>query len=66
MLHTIGAIHEVKRPDADNYVTVEWNNIIDGSKANFGSLKDVNIVNPYDVSSILQYDIYVSFLTNAV
>jgi len=64
MGHIIGLYHEFQRPDRDNYVTVNYNNVIKGSWGNFELLTNqVQILGPYDYASLMQYPAY-SFSRN--
>ena len=69
--HTVGFYHEHTRPDRDAFVTVNWDNIIDGREGNFcapgqtyrsnpdrcdGSVSNgVLVMGPYDPTSIMHY-----------
>lgn len=59
MLHATGAQHEQSRPDRDNYLNVQWQLIKKKKRHNF-ELRNVDTEVPYDVSSDLQYSVYVS------
>ena len=64
MGHIIGLYHEFQRADRNNYVTVNYNNVIKGSWGNFEVLTDeVQILGPYDYASLMQYPAY-SFSRN--
>jgi hypothetical protein len=64
MGHIIGLWHEFQRPDRNNYVTVNYNNVIKGSWGNFEILsQNAQILGLYDYSSIMQYPPY-SFSRN--
>ena len=56
MGHIIGLYHEFERSDRDNYVTVNYSNVIKGSWGNFEILTD-NVQNQglYDYASVMQY-----------
>ena len=65
LLHTLGFVHEHTRPDRDNFISVNFDNIEPGKEKNFekrlrdtssdffekGSINSDNT--PYDVLSIL-------------
>ena len=56
MGHIIGLWHEFERPDADNYVTVNYGNVIKGSWGNFETLtQNAQILGLYDFASVMQY-----------
>ena len=66
LLHTLGFVHEHTRPDRDNFVDVNTENIKPGKERNFEKRKQgysdffekgsVNSENsPYDVLSVLHY-----------
>ncbi|KAG7219116.1 hypothetical protein INR49_019324 [Caranx melampygus] len=55
IIHALGLHHEHTRKDRDQYITVQWRNIIPGRKKNF-KVKYGNTLNlPYDVNSIMHY-----------
>merc|ERR1712048_223352 len=59
--HSIGLFHEQSRPDRDNYVTINWNNIVDRAKFNFNKLTTSRIDSrgtPYDYDSMMHYGSY--------
>ena len=66
LLHTLGFVHEHTRPDRDNFISVNMDNIEHGKEKNFekrtegtselfekGSVDSRNT--PYDVLSLLHY-----------
>ena len=66
LLHTLGFVHEHTRPDRDDFISVNTENIEAGKEGNFGKRtrgfsdyfgKDsVNTRNtPYDILSLLHY-----------
>uniref|UniRef100_A0A3Q3XDK3 Metalloendopeptidase n=1 Tax=Mola mola TaxID=94237 RepID=A0A3Q3XDK3_MOLML len=58
IIHALGLHHEHTREDRDNYITVEWNNIMAGRKNDFKK-KHGNTLNlPYDLKSIMHYGQY--------
>ncbi|KAK5601978.1 hypothetical protein CRENBAI_018165 [Crenichthys baileyi] len=55
LIHALGLYHEHTRNDRDNYITVNWSNIIPSKKDNF-KVKRGNTLNlPYDLESIMHY-----------
>ena len=62
-MHTLGMFHEQSRPDRDDYVTINTNNIEADKKNNFRRYKttQINTYNvPYDYTSIMHYGSKVS------
>ncbi|XP_060069837.1 blastula protease 10-like [Ylistrum balloti] len=55
LCHALGMEHEQSRPDRDNYVTILWNNTIDGEDNGNMVKYDTDETNPYDYESLLQY-----------
>ena len=66
LMHSLGFVHEHTRPDRDNFVAVNTENIVSGKEANFKKRKQgysdffnegsVNAESsPYDVLSLLHY-----------
>lgn len=58
MLHTLGIKHEHSRPDRDGYITVIYENIIQGKKHYFDRLNDTYVTTfgtPYDYESVMHY-----------
>ena len=66
LLHTLGFVHEHTRPDRDDFISVNFDNIEPGEEKNFekrphgtsdffekGSVDSKNT--PYDVLSLLHY-----------
>jgi hypothetical protein len=47
LLHAVGIAHEQTRPDRDNFVTINYNNIQSGTESNFQRYltSDVNTFN---------------------
>ncbi|CAB1318744.1 unnamed protein product [Coregonus sp. 'balchen'] len=58
LMHALGLHHEHTRPDRDQYVTVQWDNVVTGKESNFmvkeGDTQDL----PYDYDSIMHYGTY--------
>ena len=58
ILHALGMLHEHSRPDRDNYITINWNNIKEGKKKYFKKYEWHNVNTKgieYDVSSVMHY-----------
>jgi hypothetical protein len=56
MGHVIGLWHEQSRPDRNDFVSVDYGNVIKGSWGNFEQLSDnVQELTPYDFASIMEY-----------
>lgn len=58
MIHALGYHHEQSRPDRDDYVTIQWNNMKPGKEFNFVkfSYREVSTYGvPYDPHSIMHY-----------
>ncbi len=53
--HAIGIFHEHTRPDRDNFITVNWNNIYSNKTENFDILIDAEAIGSYDYGSIMHY-----------
>lgn len=57
--HTLGMLHEQCRADRDMYITVNYDNIIEGKEHNFDKeQKNYQIMGDFDFSSIVLYDSY--------
>jgi hypothetical protein len=59
LLHVLGFFHEQSRPDRDDYVTVQWANIISGTENNFAKYGpvDIDTLNiTYDYGSVMHYE----------
>ncbi|HXP83493.1 MAG TPA: M12 family metallopeptidase [Bryobacteraceae bacterium] len=56
MGHAIGLWHEMSRSDRDQYVTVNYNNVIKGSRSNFDIRQDnAQISGSFDYASVMIY-----------
>ncbi len=54
--HAIGLFHEHTRPDRDDFITVNWDNIVEGKSFNFDVLNaGIVQLGPYDYGSIMHY-----------
>ena len=69
LLHAIGAFHEQSRPDRDNYVIVNSDNVIPGTLQNFRRFTS-SVINTfgvgYDYSSVMHYGPNVSYLYQGI
>ncbi|XP_022808804.1 zinc metalloproteinase nas-15-like [Stylophora pistillata] len=57
--HALGFYHEQSRPDRDEYVTINWNNIVEAEKVNFAKYgpSRINTLGvPYDYRSLMHLD----------
>ena len=66
ILHSMGMLHEQSRPDRDDYLTIDFDNIKSDKKDNFlkygwNSVDTREI--PYDLGSVMHYGSYVSQMT---
>ncbi|CAF4621965.1 unnamed protein product [Rotaria sp. Silwood1] len=58
LLHVLGFFHEQSRPDRDEYVSIQWENIINGTEFNFQKYtwEDIDtLMIPYDYGSVMHY-----------
>lgn len=57
VLHAIGFIHEHQRPDRDQNISINFDNLPDSDlvRDNFGIKTEARSVTPYDVSSVMHY-----------
>jgi len=53
--HAVGLWHEQQRPDRDDYLTVETDNVEDGKISNFNKVMTGIALGPYDFLSIMHY-----------
>ncbi|XP_022085336.1 protein SpAN-like isoform X2 [Acanthaster planci] len=58
LFHALGRYHEHTRPDRDHFVTVQWDNVLDGQAHNFEKHTSDDFITfgiPYDYESIMHY-----------
>ncbi|UJR08286.1 hypothetical protein I4U23_012558 [Adineta vaga] len=57
LTHVLGFFHEQSRPDRDEYVSIQWNNIVPAQTSNFIKYNsDVDTqMTPYDYGSVMHY-----------
>lgn len=54
--HTVGLWHEQSREDRDNFVRIEWQNIMPGYEHNFNQhINDGDDIGAYDFGSLMHY-----------
>ncbi|XP_042359844.1 hatching enzyme 1.2-like isoform X2 [Plectropomus leopardus] len=58
IIHALGLHHEHTREDRDQYIDVQWHNIIPGRGRNFKVRRGNTLNLPYDVNSIMHYGKY--------
>lgn len=59
--HAVGMLHEQSRPDRDNYVTINWNNLTNDGRAQFEKQSSNYFYRgSYDFNSLMGYDSYTS------
>ncbi len=57
--HVLGLYHEQSRGDRDNYITINWQNIIAGREYNFQrQLSNAADIGSYDYGSVMHYGKY--------
>jgi hypothetical protein len=55
-LHALGFEHEQSRPDRDNFVTINYQNIQEGKEVNFAKENSSNnLGSGYDFGSVMHY-----------
>ena len=59
-MHTIGFWHEHSRPDRDDYVKINLDNIKTNRRDNFKliNMNQVNLIGEYDLCSIMHYRLH--------
>ena len=55
LFHALGFSHMQKRPDRDEYIKVNWDNVEPGSYNQFKKTEGANFGLPYDCSSVMHY-----------
>ncbi|CAJ0595810.1 unnamed protein product [Cylicocyclus nassatus] len=55
LLHVVGLSHEHQRPDRDEYITINYENIKNGSKSQFDKLPNMVAFGTYKYTSIMHY-----------
>ncbi|XP_040920632.1 high choriolytic enzyme 1-like [Toxotes jaculatrix] len=58
IIHALGLHHEHTRKDRDQYITVQWQNIMPGRQKNFNKKRGNTLNLPYDLNSIMHYGQY--------
>nr|XP_049574611.1 low choriolytic enzyme-like [Syngnathus scovelli] len=58
VLHALGIHHEQVRPDRDDYVKINYENIEPGKESNFHIAPTNNMGAPYDYDSVMHYDAF--------
>ncbi len=53
--HALGMYHEQSRPDRDQYITVNWDNVCSNAGSAFGIQGGAEMIGPYDYGSIMHY-----------
>lgn len=57
LIHALGFFHEQSRPDRDQYVKINWQNIVQGQEKNFEIINEGKTLGlKYDYDSIMHYD----------
>lgn len=54
-LHALGVWHEHQRPDRDQFVIINWENIEAGAEHNF-TIRNGDMQGPYDFDSVMHYN----------
>lgn len=55
LMHALGFWHEQSRPDRDDYVVINWQNIIPGMEDNFDIRQSAATIGAYDFESVMHY-----------
>jgi len=64
--HALGLFHEHTRPDRDNFVQIDWDQVVADKEINFNILNaGVENFGPYDYGSIMHYGEYFFSATGA-
>jgi len=59
VLHALGKVHEQSRPDRDNHVKINFENIEEADKHNFEIQKNTDVAGTsYDILSVMHYSPY--------
>ncbi|KAI1290227.1 Zinc metalloproteinase nas-4 [Halotydeus destructor] len=60
-MHALGIFHEQSRPDRDNFITINWNNVAGDAGINFdkANAHEVTLPRTFDFKSIMLYDPYI-------
>ncbi|XP_070762942.1 high choriolytic enzyme 1-like [Enoplosus armatus] len=58
LLHALGFKHEQCRSDRDQYIRIQWENVIPGWEYAFDKINTLNQGTPYDYNSVMQYKKY--------
>jgi len=60
LMHAAGFLHEQSRPDRDQYVRINWDNIQSRGKSQFRkkTADQVRVIGKYDLKSIMHYEEY--------
>ena len=53
--HLFGLYHEHTRPDRDDHVVIDFDNIADGKERNFEVIESARLLGPYNLESIMHY-----------
>jgi len=56
LIHALGCWHEQQRPDRDDFVQINFENVASGQSFNFAIRPEVDPVGPYDFDSVMHYD----------
>ncbi len=56
LMHALGMYHEQSRPDRDQYVRINSQNIRPGTEINFQIASDAAVHGPYDFESVMHYN----------